>query len=299
MAAAFDSADQSTRHFNHKREHFAVDVVSWHVRTPTCEMARNACIQCLEQSYEYIAALSDEPRKQGISARKSAQQFVLECIAYGPCDGRKQPSIDDKYNAIIWCLNRQFLPCLQIFEFEKRYTPDMLGELARRGIYPQWESFDWYVENNKWAELMVIRNNTKGHAICRRIDELVKAEFPIWTAEVGPQSTPAAIDWRQTTTAGTPCNPEPLTQPTSDTPSNPDPAPSNPNPAPAGTRFPMAETFCDPAPPKATLGDLKQLIAQFAGSADMPTTAEIDEWFAKPVFYNKPWVARGDMSPRR
>ena len=160
-------------HWFHKMESFNIDVMALHVRTPTCEVARRACIPCIEAHMKYIDALSDADRDAGLSAKRSAQQFVIECIAYGPCVGR-QPSADHKYAAIIWCLDRGFPPCVQIFEFEKRYTPKHLAEFARRGLCPIYESLDWYFENDKWREIFTIRDNVNDElfkdSINKRLD---------------------------------------------------------------------------------------------------------------------------------
>ena len=128
-----------------------------HVHTPTSNVAYTACINCIEMNMEYIDNLADTPRQEyRLTEKKSAQQFVLECISYGEF-GENNQDIDIKYKALIHFLKKGFPPCFQIFEFTFPFDKEQLVELARLGSYPVCDyGLELYIENKKFDELKAV-----------------------------------------------------------------------------------------------------------------------------------------------
>jgi hypothetical protein len=131
-----------------------------HVHTPTSNIAYSGCIKCIEMNMEYIDNLADIPREgYRLTEKKSAQQFVLECISHGGFEENNDynKDISKKYKALVHFLKKGFPPCFQIFEFTFPFDKQQLVELASLGAYPMYDyGLELYVENKKFDELRAV-----------------------------------------------------------------------------------------------------------------------------------------------
>jgi len=134
-----------------------------HVHTPTSNVAYSGCIKCIEMNMEYIDTLADIPREgYRLTEKKSAQQFVLECISYGRFEENNEDNDDNKditkkYKALIHFLKKGFPPCFQIFEFTFPFDKEQLVELASLGSYPMYNyGLELYIENKKFDEIRTV-----------------------------------------------------------------------------------------------------------------------------------------------
>jgi len=132
----------------------------WHVHTPTSEIARFCCVECIEKHMNFIHDLPEHKRQHyPLSAKESAKQLVVECISYGPRNFRYQFSTDVKFRAIAWCLERGFPPCSQIFEFTFPFSSEQLRFLASYGAFPTGMNLLQYECANLWHEIRTSYNN--------------------------------------------------------------------------------------------------------------------------------------------
>lgn len=140
-----------------------------HVHTPTSDIAYTGCIGCIEMNMEYIDNLPDIPREgYRLSKKKSAQQFVLECISHGGFEENNENKENIKYKALIHFLKKGFPPCFQIFEFTSFFDKEQLIELASLGAYPIHDCLELYIKNKKFDEIKavyeIIKDKTNIHS---------------------------------------------------------------------------------------------------------------------------------------
>jgi hypothetical protein len=141
-------------------ENFEADLSTWMVHTPTAEIARYCCIKCIEKAMHFIDNLPEHKRENFyLSAKKSAQKFLVECVSYGPNDFKYQFSVDTKFQAISWFLERGFPRCSQIFEFTFPYSCDQLKILASYGAFPSGFNLLNYEMAGLWEEIRTIYRN--------------------------------------------------------------------------------------------------------------------------------------------
>jgi hypothetical protein len=141
-------------------EYFEPNLSTWHVHTPTSEVARYCCIKCIEQVMHFIDNLPEHQRMNfQLSAKKSAKQFLIECISYGPTEFKYRYSVDIKFQAISWFLERGFPRCSQIFEFTFPYSCDQLKILASYGAFPTGLNLLSYERADLWDEIRTIYKN--------------------------------------------------------------------------------------------------------------------------------------------
>ena len=136
--------------------HYDIELDDWNVSTPTSDVARKGCLKCIQREIHHIDSLADKPRPgMTLSAKKSAQQSVLESISLGRCEGKDIP-IASKFRAIVWCLERGFKPCQRIFAYTFPYSPQQLEIFASYDLFPMGLHLDDYVRGKKLNELKAI-----------------------------------------------------------------------------------------------------------------------------------------------
>ena len=146
--------------------------VEHNIKTITSLVAYNACITCIEMNCFHLDELSDEPRPYNqLSMKKSAQQFVLECISHGGWG--ETISIDKKYAAILHFLNRGFPPCSQIFEFTYPFSRIQLIKLAKLEAIPISANLQKYVYDKKFKDILAIYQTIKD----MKINCFIKSEY--------------------------------------------------------------------------------------------------------------------------
>ena len=139
--------------------HYDIELNDRNVSTPASDVARRGCLKCIQREIHHIDSLTDKPRLgMALSAKKSAQRFVLEGISLGKFEGRDIP-IASKFRAIRWCLERGFKPCQQIFSYTFPYSPQQLEIFASHGACPMGFNLDDYVRAKKLNELKAIYDN--------------------------------------------------------------------------------------------------------------------------------------------
>lgn len=122
--------------------------------TSAAHCAQYACIPCIKRAIHTVDNLPDDPRPDHkLSSRKSAGRAIVRIIA----DSHARKS--DKIAAILWCLDRGFLPSQQIFEQMFPLNPKRLAQLAKRGAVPNKDNLNVYAGFSLWKHIEAIRNN--------------------------------------------------------------------------------------------------------------------------------------------